>query len=276
MAESLIKASHLGCKSGQRHLLHDINWQVQKGEHWAIFGLNGSGKTTLLSVIAGYKAFTEGSLEVFGQSYTNENILDIRRRIGWVSSAFFDQYLFKETALYVVLSGLFGTLSIQFDIKNEDIQRAKMLLTELRMKSKINVPFNLLSKGERQNVLIARALIARPDILVLDEPGTGLDVYAREYMLNTVRDLAEGDDVTLLYVTHYPEEIQPQFSKCLLLRHGRVYAQGDTKAVVTSERMSALVDEPVKVLWDDDGIRMRLTAPSSMRTLCYGAERGGE
>ena len=102
------------------------------------------------------------------------------------------------------------------------------------MGDKINQPFCLLSKGERQCVLIARALISNPEILILDEPGTGLDIYAREYILKTVEDLALHTDMTLIYVTHYAEEILPMFDKILLMREGKLYCQGETKEILNS------------------------------------------
>jgi len=234
----VIEVKNLCCKSGYRYLLHNINWEVQKGEHWIVFGMNGCGKTTLLSIIAGYNDFTAGSVKVFGESYTNDNILEHRKKIGWVSSSFFDKYLSWESALNIVLSGLTGTLSINFDIQDGDVKRAKRLLKALRLGDKINQPFCLMSKGERQCVLIARALLSNPEILILDEPGTGLDIYAREYVLKTVEDLALHTDMTLIYVTHYAEEILPMFDKTLLMREGKLYCQGKTEDIMKSEQFS--------------------------------------
>ena len=145
--DTVIKARNLCCKSGKRYLLNQINWEVKRGEHWLIFGLNGSGKTTLLSTIAGFQRATSGELEVLGQTYSNETILQLRRKIGWVSSSFFDKYLKEEAVLDIVLSGLFGTLGIAADISAADVRRAKALLKELRMDGKMNRSFASLSKG---------------------------------------------------------------------------------------------------------------------------------
>ena len=269
--EPIIKVCNLSYKVGQRYLLHHINWEVQPGENWVIFGLNGSGKTTLLSIVAGFKSFTEGSLEIMGQTYTNENILDIRKQVGWISSSFFDKYFSRETVLHVVLSGLSGSFGLNYDIQKEDVRRAKALLTELRMEHKMDTLFSLLSKGERQNVLIARAMLTQPKILLLDEPDNGLDVYAREHTQNTIQALAEDDEVTIIYVTHYPESILPQFDHCLLLRYGQIFAQGRTEDMLCSERISALMGDSVSVTREQDGrYRMRLNVPSKIRELCYG------
>ena len=269
-AETLIKAQKLCVQSGRRFLLNTINWEVKRGEHWLVFGLNGSGKTTLLSAVCGFKPPTSGHLEVFGQTYSNANILSLRQKIGWVSNSFFDKYFSHESALQIVLSGLTGTLGLDFSLTDAQVRQTKALLGELRMQDKMNTPFDLLSKGERQNILIARALIARPDILVLDEPGTGLDVYAREHLLSTVRELAAAGQVTIIYVTHYPEEIQPFLNKTLLLRGGRVFASGDTAQIITSENISRLMNEDVTVTREPSGhIHMTLQAPSALCALCY-------
>ena len=266
----IIKANKLCLQSGKRYLLRDIDWEVKRGEHWLVFGMNGCGKTTLLGTVAGFKSQTGGTLEVFGQPYTNENILELRSKIGWVSGSFFDKCYSHESALNIVLSGLFGTLGIQFSITDTQIRQAKALLREMRMGEKINTPFDFMSKGEQQNVLIARALMAEPEILVLDEPGTGLDLYAREHMLQTVQELAEKRQVTVIYVTHYPEEIQPFLQKTLLMQDGKVFAQGNTEDIMTSENISALLQDTVTIQHEaGNHIRMLLDASSAVGEICY-------
>ena len=163
---TIIKTTDLACQSGRKYLINQINWQVEKGEHWIIFGLNGCGKTTLLSIVAGFKGQTEGELEVFGKNYTEDNIFSLRQKIGWVSSSFFDKYLSWESALSIVLSGVSGTLSMSRAITDNDVKRALALLRQLRLGKKIDQPFALMSKGERQCVLIARALVSQPEILI--------------------------------------------------------------------------------------------------------------
>lgn len=249
----IIKATHLSCQSGRRFLVNNISWEVKRGDHWIIFGLNGCGKTTLLSIIAGFKGGTEGELEVFGQSYSEANIFKLRQKIGWVSSSFFDKYLSWESALSIVLSGLSGTLSMRGDISDQMVKRALALLTQLRLGAKIDQPFALMSKGERQCVLIARALISQPEILILDEPGTGLDIYAREYILTAVDDLARHTDMTIIYVTHYLEEILPTFEHTLLMKDGRIYQKGDTAELFTDEIFSDFLSYPVTLQCDAAG-----------------------
>ena len=258
--ETVFKLEGLGCKSGNKYILKDIDWKVEKGQHWVVFGTNGSGKTTLLSIVAGYMAHTHGELKVFGEPYNDDNILEIRQRIGWVSGSFYDKCLSKETALEIVLAGKFATLGLAEDITDRDVVRAKALLEELRLKSKINYPFDFLSKGERQSVLIARALMSGPELLILDEPCTGLDVFAREY-------LAEKSDVTIIFVTYYTVEIMDIFPNCLLLKNGRIYAKDRTDKLFNSEELSQFLNYPVTVTWQNKRINVSLEVDSHMKEL---------
>ena len=251
--EPIIKVENLCAQAGNRYLLRDINWQVNKGEKWVVFGLNGSGKTTLLSIISGYVMPTSGTIEVFGQAYSQDNILEMRKKIGWVSSSYFDKYYTKESALMIVLSGLCGTLGINQTVKADDFIKAKKLLKEWNLDRKFDLPFSMLSKGERQNVLIARALIAEPEILVLDEPGTGLDVLAREQLLRKISILSDKTDMTIIYVTHYPEEILPIFNKCLVLRRGRLIEKGSIDTIMTTNRLSEILEADVVMNHMPDG-----------------------
>ena len=271
----IIETEKLCCRTGQRYLIGDISWQVAQGEHWCVFGMNGCGKTTLLSTIAGFKQPTGGVLRVFGEAYSAENVLAHRRRIGWVSSSFFDQYYHKESALSIVLSGKTGGFGLDETITAQDIKRAKALLSELRLAERINQPFGLLSKGERQNVLLARALLASPDILILDEPCSGLDVIAREYVLGMVQELAANTDITVIYVTHYTEEILDIFQHTLLLKNGRVYAQGRTEELFTQERLSDFLDHPVTVQRDGRGrVQVSAEVHSRLRDLVKEVQNG--
>lgn len=264
----IVKAEHLSCQSGRRYLIHDINWEIEKGDHWIVFGMNGCGKTTLLSIIAGFKGETAGKLEVFGEAYNEKNIFSHRKRIGWVSSSFFDKYLSWESAMDIVLSGVSGTLSLSKDITNDDVKRAKLLLKKLRLGNKMAQPFALMSKGERQCVLIARALISNPEILILDEPGTGLDIYAREYVLQAIADLAETTDMTIIYVTHYVEEILPMFDKTILMKDGYIVEQGKTGEMFDNDSISRLLGYPVVAAQDAMGnVRVKLEVESTFRDL---------
>ena len=253
MSEYIVETNKLSCKVGYKYLLHDVNWKVKQGEHWVVFGMNGSGKTTLLSIIAGLKHYTSGTVKVFGEKFSNDNILDIRKRTGWVSSSFFDKYYTRESALNIVLSGKSGTLGLEEDITLDDVVLAKDLLESLNLGDKINRTFDMLSKGERQNVLIARALFPNPEMLILDEPCTGLDIYNRSYLFDTINKLAEKKTLTIVYVTHYVEEIIPLFDHILYLKNGNVFAQGRVGDMLKEEMLENLLDYPIDLFAEPDG-----------------------
>jgi len=251
VSDALIKVTQLSCKVGTRYLLNQINWTVRKGEQWVIFGMNGSGKTTLLSIIAGYRTYTKGKVELFGEQISADNILELRKRIGWVSSSFFDSYYKNESALEIILAGKTGTLGLEFSIDEKDVQAAKSLLRQVHLEDKCNMPFHTLSKGERQNILLVRALFTKPEILILDEPCSGLDIVARERVLRTVRQIVQETDTTIIYVTHYPEELLDVFTNVMLLKKGKVFLQGGMEECFCSEQVSAFLEEPVVVGKDE-------------------------
>lgn len=249
----IIEVENLSCYSGQQALISNINWKVKTGEKWIVFGHNGCGKTTLLSVVAGYKSFSRGTVKVFGETYQEHNILNLRKKIAWISSSFFDKYYSKEMVLDIVLGGVTKTLGVSDTITVADYHQAQELLRELGLKNKIYFPFDLLSKGERQNVLLAREFMISPELLILDEPGTGLDVMSREYLLATIDRLSSERNVTIIYVTHYPEEILPIFHKTILLRNGAVYKIGETVDLMQSEIMSDYWEYPTYISYNENG-----------------------
>lgn len=204
---------------------------------------------------------------MFGEEYNKENTLELRKKIGWVSSSFFDRYYHNESALNIVLSGLFGTLGVSGIVTDEQMKKALNLMEELHLKKKENRIFATMSKGERQNVMIARALISNPEILVLDEPGNGLDVLAREYMLETVTKLAKERNITVLYVTHYVEEILPIFENAIMLKEGRIETMGKTKDIFTTEHLSEYFNHNIEILQKEDRYAAKLKTESKIAEL---------
>ena len=266
--EEIISLKNVSCQIGCHYLLYDINWQIKKGEHWAVFGLNGSGKTTLLSIIAGYQSYSTGEVRIFGEKINNDNIIAARQRIGWVSSSFFDKYYTKESVLDIVLSGKCGTLGVNKSIVLADVLLAKELLAALNLSDKVNYTFDMLSKGERQNVLIARALINDPDILIFDEPCTGLDVYNRSCLFSTIEDLSGRKDLSIIYVTHYTEEIMPLFDRLLLLKNGHIFAMGSTKELMTKQYLENFLGIETQFFSDEDACyRLKLKTVSEIAKL---------
>lgn len=261
----LIKVEKLGCKSGHRYLLRDISWEVVPGEHWLVFGMNGSGKTTLLSIITGFKQHTEGRIELFGSALSNDTIMDNRKKIGFISASFFGKIYGNESARTIVLSGLTGTFGLDGVVPLEADKKAYQLLAAFHLEDRADYPFYMFSKGEQQSILIARALINDPELLILDEPYTGLDIYNREYMADTIANLGKRQDLTIIYVTHYVEEITPLFEKALLLKNGMIFRQGRTADLFTSDIFSEYLEHKVDLQGSQEkGYSIKLTCNSEL------------
>lgn len=202
-----------------------------------------------------------------GQEFDKDNTLDLRKRIGWVSSSFFDRYYHNETAINIVLSGLFGTLGVSGIVSDADMKKALNLMEELHLKKKEDRVFATMSKGERQSVMIARALISNPEILILDEPGNGLDVLARERMLETVTRLSKERNITVLYVTHYVEEILPIFENALMLKEGRIDIMGKTREIITTEHLSEYFSHDIEILRNEERYVAKLKTETKITEL---------
>lgn len=248
MAERIVDVRDLRYQTGSRYLLKDIHWQIDKGENWLLFGLNGCGKTTLLSIIAGYRGFLQGEVAVFGQAKLD---LNERRRIAFVSSSFFDKFYREEAVLDIVLSGKFGTLGIGNRVEDQDILKAKRLLSAFQVGLMVNKPYHQLSKGERQNVLLARAMMGEPSLFILDEPCSGLDIAARAEVLAGIGRLARDPAKTVIYVTHYADEILEDFEHTLLMKNGRISHKGATKTLLTASVLSEFMERPLTCAWTD-------------------------
>lgn len=243
----IIDAQQLSYQIGSNTLLHPMDFQIKKGEHWLIYGCNGSGKTTLLSIIAGFRQHTRGHLTVFHEPFSATNILRHRQRISWVSSSFFDSRYRHEQVLDIVLSGKCGTYGLNFDLQAADIRRAKSLCKVLELENKIHSQYSRLSKGQRQSVLIARALMSDADILLLDEPCSGLDIVAKSRLMKIMEKLMDNDNLTVLYATHNLEKINDLFTKTMLLRNGRLFARGMTADFFTPSIMTNFLKHPITI-----------------------------
>jgi len=233
---------------GRRQILFDVQWRIRRGEHWAILGANGSGKTTLLSVVTGYLWASRGQVTVLGGRFGRVDLRQLRRHVGLVSSAIDRMIQRRHTARQIVLSGAFASTGLWDEATADQRRYADELLTRMRCTSLADQPFGTLSLGEQQRVLIARALMPRPRLLLLDEPCAGLDLPGRELLLRTVDDLAaDSGGCTLVLVTHHIEEITPRFTHVLVLKDGRALAAGPKADVLTAATLRAAFDLPIEL-----------------------------
>lgn len=220
-------------------ILERIDWRVEAGEHWVILGANGSGKTSLLSAMTGYLALTAGSISVLGETYGKTDWRDLRMRIGMVSSAIQQMMPGHETARDAVLSGKRAMIGLWGDTAADDRACAQEILRQIEAEPISDRPWRFLSQGERQRVLIGRALMAQPELLILDEPCAGVDPVAREQFLQFLERLAHDRGApALVLVTHHVEEIMPGFSHVLVLKAGRVLASGAKAEVMKPATLS--------------------------------------
>lgn len=232
-------------RDGNR-ILSDVSWSVNPGEHWAILGANGSGKTTLLKTLSGYEPPTKGSMSVLGQEYGRSNWIELRKSIGIVSSSVRQQIPDHEPALITVISGKYAMIDYWGPIKRADRPEAVEILQKIDCEHLANRPWLVLSQGERQRVLIGRALMAHPRILILDEPCAGLDPVAREHFLEFVQRLTELKNApAILLVTHHVEEIVEGITHALVLKKGRVVAAGKREETLTEANLSEAFGEKV-------------------------------
>jgi iron complex transport system ATP-binding protein len=244
----ILKVSKLTITRGKTHILRGVDWTVKKGEHWAILGPNGCGKTSLLKSITGYFSPTSGEITLLGANYGESDWRDLRLKLGIVTSALQASIPLAEVGLDTVISGRYAQLDLWLATTRRDKEEARRLLKFVGASHLERREWAYLSQGERQRILIARALMAQPRLLILDEPCAGLDPVAREEFLRFVEVLAKRrGGPALVLVTHHAEEIMPSFSHALLMRGGEVYASGAKTKVVTSRRLSATFGARVSV-----------------------------
>jgi iron complex transport system ATP-binding protein len=235
----ILAVSGLTVQRGAAVILDRVSWKVERGEHWVILGGNGAGKTSLLSALTGYLTPTAGRVELLGRAYGRTDWRELRKWVGLVSSSIRQMIPDAEPALETVISGKTAMIDFWGSMSAADRRRGLGLLRKVECGALAERPWLFLSQGERQRVLIARALMANPPLLILDEPCAGLDPVAREHFLLFLQNLGSGaKPPTLILVTHHLEEIMPVFSHVLILGGGRCFASGPKKTVLTSAALA--------------------------------------
>jgi len=236
-------------RRGQALLLDNVDFVVDEGQRWVVIGPNGAGKTTLLQLLSAQMHPTTGVVELLGEYLGAVDVFELRPRIGVSSSAIAVRIPGHELVRDVVVSasyGVVGRWNERYD--EQDYGRADALMREFHVSELADRTFGTLSEGERKRVEIARALMTDPELLLLDEPGAGLDLAGREILVATLSELClDPDAPTTVLVTHHVEEIPAGVSHALLLSHGKVVAAGPIDQVLTSDNMTAAFGLPLKV-----------------------------
>ncbi len=247
-------------------ILSGVNWRVNAGEHWVILGANGSGKTSLLSALTGYLMPTAGEISLLGETYGQSDWRELRKKVGIVSSSVRQMMADDEPALETVASGKYAMIDFWGRVTRSEKAAASKLLRQVECEYLTDRPWQVLSQGERQRVLVARALMAKPRVLILDEPCAGLDPAAREHFLQFLQRLGlQKNSPTLVLVTHHVEEIMPVFSQVLMLKSGKVLVNGETPDVLNSKNLSIAFGARTRL--KKSGNRYTLAVTSTSRTL---------
>ena len=238
-------------RDGQE-IIRGVSFTVNQGERWAMLGPNGAGKSTILGFCGAVTHPSSGTVQVLGSQLGRVDLQALRRMIGHVNPR--HPLRSPLTVRDIALTGLTGTIetALRWQPTAAESERADALISSLGLAAKAGQRWPVLSQGERGRVLIARALICEPRLLLLDEPSTGLDIAAREQLLEAIDRLTQTHpDVATVLVTHHLEELPSSTTHALLLADGRVVAAGPARAAVTTENVSAAFDHPIDVQFYD-------------------------
>ena len=249
LSDLVIHMDGVSVRRGKTVLLDSVDWQVELDERWVVLGPNGAGKTTLLRLAAAEMHPTAGTVHVLGERMGRVAVFELRPRIGLTSANLGIRIPGDEVVSDVVVSAGYGVLGRWRERYDSlDTDRAEHLLEQLGMAGFADREYRTLSEGERKRVLIARALMTDPELLLLDEPAAGLDLGGREDLVSRLSTLAlDAEAPASVLVTHHVEEIPPGYSHGLLLRGGKVVAAGLLDDVLTDENLSATFGLPLAV-----------------------------
>lgn len=250
----VISASEISVIRDGKTILGPLTWQVHEGERWVVIGPNGAGKSTLFLLCATITHPSAGSLSILGEKIGSVDVFELRPRIGLTHGQLTSEIPHDEKVSDVVLTSAYavvGRWNEEYDLWDES--RALSLLTALGVREFGDRAFGSLSDGEKKRVLIARALMANPELLLLDEPAAGLDLGGREDLLNRFSALAhDPSSPASVMVTHHIEEIPAGTTHALLLARGKPIAQGPISSVLTSQNLSLAYGLPIEVTAQGD------------------------
>jgi len=244
----VLRADDIDLVRGDRALLGGVSLVVRAGEHWALLGANGAGKSTLLHLLATYAYPTRGRVDILGRRLGHVDVFTLRPLVGLVTTH--HPVRSGRIVRELVLTGAVGTTDLMAGWKPTaaDFARADAAIEVMGLRRVAEARWTALSQGERARALIARALMGRPRVLLLDEPAAGLDLQGREQLLVSLDDLrADLPELATVLVTHHLEELPASTSHALLLHDGRMLAAGPADQVLTSELVSACFDHPVTI-----------------------------
>lgn len=245
----VVELSQVSVRRGDRMLLDCVDLAIDESERWVVLGPNGAGKTTLLSIVSARMFPTAGDVRILGEELGGCDLAELKPRIGWASSAILPDLPGGESVSDVVVTGAYAVMGRwREEYEPADLLRAEHLMRQWGIEHLADSRFGTLSEGERKRTLIARALMPDPELLLLDEPGAGLDLGGREDLVRRLDLLAaDPDSPALVMVTHHVEEIAPGFTHALVLGQGRVVAAGAIGTALTSRTVAEAFGVPIVV-----------------------------
>ena len=246
--ETVVDLSEVSLVRGGTRILNSVSWTTRVGEHWVVLGPNGAGKTSLARIVAGREVPSSGEASVLGERIGTTDPRELATRVGFSSQSVAQRIPGSSTVSSVVLTASWGqSLSFHESYEDEDTARAEDLIALFGVAALADRRFSTLSEGERQRVLLARALMADPEVLVLDEPTAGLDLGARELLVGALEELtADPASPQLILVTHQIEEIAPGFTHAAVMAEGRILAAGPIEETLTGVTLSRAFRLPLR------------------------------
>lgn len=246
---TVLQLDNVGVRRGANHLLSDFSLTVEEGQHWAVLGPNGAGKTTLLELAAGRMHPSEGTVDILEERLGRVDVFELRPRIGYTSSQLAKRIPGSEKVHDVVLTAAYGVLGRWVEEYDEiDLVRADDLLAAFGIEGFGTRLFGTLSDGEKKRVQIARSLMTDPELLLLDEPATGLDLGGREELMQALTEIIGSKYApTTMMVTHHVEEIPTAMTHALLIRDGKVVSAGEIGDTITEENLSDTFGVPIQL-----------------------------
>lgn len=253
--DAVVHMSHVTYRRGNNVLLDDVSLLVEEGQRWIVMGPNGAGKSTMINIAAARSHPTIGNVSILGEVLGAVDVFDLRPSIGLSSTLLAEQIPGSETVRNLVVTAAYGVTGRWHEVyEPEDLHRAERLLARWGIAKYADRRFRTLSEGERKRALIARAMMTDPELLILDEPGAGLDLAGRETLVRSLSQLAADPlSPTQILVTHHVEEVPPNFTHALLLRDGQVISAGPLDTALTEDSLSEAFRLPLKVSRNTEG-----------------------